>query len=64
MDQNQINELFKNKDDGKKIGEFVEKNLSAQQKTKLEEILSDKEKLQNLLNSERAKELLKKLKKN
>lgn len=64
MDQNQINELFKNKDNGKKIGEFVEKNLSAQQKTKLEEILSDKEKLQNLLNSERAKELLKKLKKN
>lgn len=64
MDQNQINELFKNKDDGKKIGEFVDKNLSAEQKTKLEEILSDKEKLQNLLNSERAKELLKKLKKN
>ena len=61
MDQRQIDEFIKNKDNGEKISEFIDKNLSAEQKTKLDGILSDKEKLKNILNTERAKQILKKL---
>ncbi|MBQ7580892.1 MAG: hypothetical protein IJU39_06255 [Clostridia bacterium] len=63
MDKEQINELIKNKNNKEKVGEFISNNLSDNQKNKLSEILSDKEKLSSLLNSQRAKELIDKLKK-
>ena len=63
MDKEQINELIKNKNNKEKVGEFISYNLSDNQKNKLSEILSDKEKLSSLLNSQRAKELIDKLKK-
>lgn len=63
MDKNQFDELIKNKNDGKKIDEFINSNLSADQKNKLGEILSDKEKLKSLLSSEKAREILNRLKK-
>ena len=63
MDKNQIDELIKNKDNGEKINSFIDKNLSAEQKTKLNDVLSDKEKLRDLLNSDKAKQIISRLKK-
>lgn len=63
MDQEQINELLKSKNDQQKVNEFIDSNLSSDQKNKLHEILSDKERLKSLLNSDRAKEILGRLNK-
>ena len=63
MDQEHINELLKSKNDQQKVNEFIDSNLSSDQKNKLHEILSDKERLKSLLNSDRAKEILGRLNK-
>lgn len=60
MDKDKINELLKSKNDKKKIDDFVNKNLSSGQKNQLQDILSDKQKLQSVLNSPQAKELFNK----
>lgn len=57
MDKDKINELLKSNNDKGKINDFVNKNLSAGQKNQLQDILSDKQKLQSVLNSPQAKEL-------
>lgn len=63
MDNEQINELIKSKNDSEKVGKFIDNNLSPEQKSRLGEILSDKKKLKDIINSERAKEIIKKMRK-
>ncbi len=61
MDKNNINELLNCQGDEKKIDSFVDKNLSQNQKNQLMNILSDKEQLRKVLESDKAKELMKKI---
>ena len=63
MDKNQIDELIKSKDDGKKVDRFIDRNLSAEQKSRLNEVLCDKEKLRDLLSSDKARQIISRLKK-
>jgi len=60
MDKNNFDELLSCKGDEKKIDNFVDKNLSQNQKNQLMNILSDKEQLRKVLESDKAKELMKK----
>lgn len=60
MDQKNFDELLKNKNDNDKVTEFVNNNLSQEQKSRLSEILSDKDKLKSILQSSKAQELINK----
>lgn len=59
MDKN-IDELLKNKNDKSKIDDFVQKNLSENQKNELKNILSDKNRIRQMLESSKAKEIFNK----
>lgn len=60
MNDNKINELLNSKNDNKKINEFINTNLSDTQKNQLNDILSDKDKIKRLLESDKAQEIIKK----
>lgn len=60
MNDNKINELLNSKNDKKKINEFINTNLSDTQKSQLNDILSDKDKIKRLLESDKAQEIIKK----
>lgn len=60
MNDNKINELLNSKNDKKKINEFINTNLSDTQKSQLSDILSDKDKIKRLLESDKAQEIIKK----
>ncbi|MBQ6624481.1 MAG: hypothetical protein IIX39_01515 [Clostridia bacterium] len=60
MDQKNFDELLKDKNDTSKVTEFVNNNLSKEQKSRLSEILSDKDKLKSILESSKAQELINK----
>lgn len=60
MDQKNFDELLKDKNYTSKVTEFVNNNLSKEQKSRLSEILSDKDKLKSILESSKAQELINK----
>ena len=60
MDKDNFDELLDCRDDREKLNSFVNSNLSQEQKSKLNEYLSDSEKLRNLLESDRAKAIINK----
>ena len=60
MNDNKINELLNSKNDKKKINEFINTNLSDAQKSQLNDILSDKDKIKALLESSKAQEIIRK----
>lgn len=60
MDKDNFDELLDCRDDREKLNSFVNSNLSREQKSKLNEYLSDSEKLRSLLESDRAKAIINK----
>lgn len=60
MDKDNFDELLDCRDDREKLNSFVNSNLSQEQKSKLNEYLSDSEKLRSLLESDRAKAIINK----
>ena len=59
MNDKEFEKLLKGKE-STDIDSFVKDNLSEAQAKKLNDILSDKEKLNNILNSEKAKNIINK----
>ena len=60
-DTDKLIEDFKKSSSGKELGEYIKSKLTQQQGQQLDKILHDDNALKELLNSRKAKELLKKL---
>ena len=56
--------LFNSSNDKEKLLNNVKSNLSNEQKTQIQNIMNDRDALNNLLNTPQAKELLRRIKKN
>ncbi|MDO4847321.1 MAG: hypothetical protein Q3968_04220 [Clostridiaceae bacterium] len=61
-DINDLIEKFRQGGSKQELGEYIKTKLNAEQGRKLDEILGDENKLNEILNSPKAKELLKKIK--
>ena len=61
-DINDLIEKFRQGGSKQELGEYIKSKLNAEQGRKLDEILGDENKLNEIMNSPKAKELLKKIK--
>lgn len=61
-DINDLIEKFRQGGSKQELGEYIKSKLNAEQGRKLDEILGDENKLNEILNSPKAKELLKRIK--
>ena len=61
-DINDLIEKFRQGGSKQELGEYIKSKLNAEQGKKLDEILGDENKLNEILNSPKARELLKKIK--
>ena len=61
-DINRLIEKFRQGGSKQELGEYIKTKLNAEQGRKLDEILGDENKLNEIMNSPKARELLKKIK--
>ena len=61
-DINGLIEKFRQGGSKQELGEYIKSKLNAEQGRKLDEILGDEKKLNEIMNSPKAKELLKRIK--